>query len=130
VDNEGNFYTPRSHEHEHEHEHEPITNNNNNKNNLIASSGLPTTDHLYQKIMLVRHSPKGKNTNKSNNKDDTDDDVDGKKKRKFVSNSRRRDRQQGDRRRAANKKKGKTGQPEDAHPRLADEDSTHSLMET
>jgi len=124
VDNEGNFYTPRSHE------HEPTTITNTNKNNLLASSGIPTTDHLYQKIMLVRHSPKGKNTNKANNKDDTNDDDDGKKKRKFVSNSRRRARQQGDRRRAANKKKGKEGQQEDSHPRLADEDSTHSLMET
>jgi len=40
---------------------------------MLVSSNIPTTDHVYQKIILVWYSPKEKN-NKLNHDNITNDD--------------------------------------------------------
>ena len=97
MDNEGNLYTLRP-----QHD-EPTTIANNNINNnikMLVSSNIPITDHVYQKIILVWYSPKGKNNKSNNDGTTTDDDTadgDGDDMNKW--------RQQGDQQRASNEKK-------------------------
>jgi hypothetical protein len=125
VDNEGNLYSPPESS-----AHAPLQAKASSK--LIASSG---TDHLYQKILLVRHH--------SHNQKNRDDEKDKNKKEKttqrraFVSNSRRQTHQaQAHRRGDSKKQQGRSLQSESnkrdrrRNSRFEDEDAPHALMET
>jgi len=125
VDNEGNFYSPPAPT-----AHAPLPTAPSSK--LIASS---CTDHLYQKILLVRHH--------SHNQKNREDEKDKNKKEKttqrraFVSNSRRQTHQaQAHRRGDSKQQQGRSSQSESnkrdrrRNSRFEDEDAPHALMET
>ncbi|OEU09186.1 hypothetical protein FRACYDRAFT_271577 [Fragilariopsis cylindrus CCMP1102] len=127
VDNEGNFYSPPAPT-----AHASLQAEASSK--LIASSG---TDHLYQKILLVRHH--------SHNQKNREDEKDKNKKEKttqrraFVSNSRRQTHQAqapAHRRGDSKQQQGRSSQSRSnkrdrrRNSRFEDEDAPHALMET
>ena len=125
VDNEGNLYSPPAPT-----ARAPLPEKASSK--LIASSG---TDHLYQKILLVRHH--------SHNQKNREDEKDKNKKEKttqrraFVSNSRRQTHQaQAHRRGDRKQQQGRSSQSESnkrdrrRNSRFENEDAPHALMET
>jgi len=130
VDNEGNFYSPPASSAVAPLQALAATTAPSSK--LIASS---CTDHLYQKILLVRHH--------SHNQKNREDEKDKNKKEKttqrraFVSNSRRQTHQaQAHRRGDSKQQQGRSSQSESnkrdrrRNSRFEDEDAPHALMET
>ena len=134
VDNEGNFYSPPAPS-----AHAPLQ----GKSLALAATTAPSskliasscTDHLYQKILLVRHH--------SHNQKNREDEKDKNKKEKttqrraFVSNSRRQTHQAPAHRRGDSKQQqGRSSQSESnkrdrrRNSRFEDEDAPHALMET